>query len=62
MNSKGKSIEESIIDISAEHVKELEDELLKLGIENAFLKELRTLRLEDASIHIFYIKKSQLTQ
>ena len=32
---------------SAEHVKELEDELLKLRIENAFLKELRRLRLED---------------
>ena len=32
---------------SAEHVKELEEELLKLRIENAFLKELRRLRLED---------------
>lgn len=30
-----------IVDTSAEHVKELEDELLKLRIENAFLKELR---------------------
>lgn len=28
-------------------MKELEDELLKLRIENAFLKELRRLRLED---------------
>ena len=37
----------SVVDISAEHVKELEDELLKLRIENAFLKELRRLRLED---------------
>ncbi len=35
------------IDTSAEHVKKLEDELLKLKIENAFLKELRRLRLED---------------
>ena len=35
------------IDTSAEHVRELEDELLKLRIENAFLKELRRLRLED---------------
>ena len=35
------------IDTSAEHVKELEDEILKLRIENAFLKELRRLRLED---------------
>ena len=38
---------ETPIDTSAEHVKELEDELLKLRIENAFLKELRRLRLED---------------
>ena len=35
------------IDISVEHVKHLEEELLKLRIENAFLKELRRLRLED---------------
>ena len=35
------------IDTSVEHVKQLEDELLKLRIENAFLKELRRLRLED---------------
>ena len=34
------------MDTSAEHVKELEDELLKLRIENAYLKELRRLRLE----------------
>lgn len=40
-------LEESSIDTSAEHVRELEDELLKLRIENAFLKELRRLRLED---------------
>jgi transposase len=39
--------EEKPIDTSAEHVKELEDELLRLRIENAFLKELRRLRLED---------------
>ena len=38
---------ETTVDTSAEHVKELEDELLKLRIENAFLKELRRLRLED---------------
>ena len=38
---------ETPVDTSAEHVKELEDELLKLRIENAFLKELRRLRLED---------------
>ena len=35
------------IDISAEYVKDLEDELLKLRIENTFLKEARRLRLED---------------
>ena len=35
------------VDTSMEHVRELEDELLKLRIENAFLKELRRLRLED---------------
>ncbi len=40
-------LEERKLDTSAEHVKELEDELLKLRIENAFLKELRRLRLED---------------
>lgn len=41
------SIIESPVDTTAEHVKELEDELLKLRIENSFLKELRRLRLED---------------
>ena len=35
------------VDVSIEYVKELEDELLELRIENAFLKELRRLRLED---------------
>ena len=39
--------EEAPVDTSAKHVKELEDELLKLRIENAFLKELRRLRLEE---------------
>ena len=46
-NGQSEHIEVSSIDTSAEHVKELEDELLKLKIENAFLKELRRLRLED---------------
>jgi Transposase and inactivated derivatives len=41
------SSEVTAIDTSAEHVKQLEDELLKLRIENAYLKELRRLRLED---------------
>ena len=46
-NTHNKLVEESSVDTSAEHVKELEEELLKLRIENAFLKELRRLRLED---------------
>ena len=33
--------------MEAERLKQLEDELLKLRIENAYLKELRRLRLED---------------
>ena len=47
INNKKQLIENNDIDTSIEHVKELEDELLKLRIENAFLKELRRLRLED---------------
>ena len=45
--SSAQPIEIKEIDTSAEHVKELEDELYKLRLENAFLKELRRLRLED---------------
>lgn len=37
-------------DTSAEHIKQLEDELLKLRIENAYLKELRRLRLEEEAL------------
>ena len=33
--------------ISEEYVKELEDQLLQLRIENAFLKEARRLRLAE---------------
>ena len=40
------SSESTPVDVSDEHVKQLEDELLKLRIENAYLKELRRLRLE----------------
>ena len=47
IDSEAQETEERIVDTSAEHIKELEDELLKLRIENAFLKELRRLRLED---------------
>ena len=37
-------------DTSAERVKLLEDEVLKLRIENAYLKELRRLRLEEEAL------------
>ena len=47
INSGIQTSEEKTVDTSVEHVKELEDELLKLRIENAFLKELKRLRLED---------------
>ena len=52
MNSKDIKIrteqnETDFVDTRAEYVKQLEDELLKLRIENAFLKELRRLRLEE---------------
>ena len=45
-----KSNEEKPVDTSAEHVKELEYEILKLRIENAYLKELRRLRLEEEAL------------
>ena len=45
-----KSNEEKPVDASVEHIKELEDELLKLRIENAYLKELRRLRLEEEAL------------
>ncbi|WP_242967397.1 IS3 family transposase [Fastidiosipila sanguinis] len=38
IDNKAQEAEERIVDTSAEHVKELEDELLKLRIENAFFK------------------------
>ena len=38
------------VDTSTQHVKQLEDELLKLKIENAYLKELRRLRLEEEAL------------
>ena len=42
------TLDETItVDTSAEHIKQLEDELLRLRIENAYLKELRRLRLEE---------------
>ena len=42
--------ETTSINISAEYIKQLEDELLKLRIENAYLKELRRLRLEEETL------------
>ena len=45
-----KSDEKMLVDTSVEHVKELEDENLKLRIENAYLKELRRLRLEEEAL------------
>lgn len=50
IDSKTQKTEERIVDTSAEHVKELEDELLKLRIEDASLKELRRLRLEEEAL------------
>ena len=44
------TVDETTVDTSAEHVKQLEDELLKLRIENAYLKELRRLRLEEEAL------------
>lgn len=37
-------------ELTAERLKELEDENLKLRIENAYLKELRRLRLEEETL------------
>ena len=48
--SKESSDVNSSVDTIAEHVKQLEDELLKLRIENAYLKELRRLRLEEEAL------------
>ena len=47
---KTESAEIVSVDTTAEHVKQLEDELLKLKIENAYLKELRRLRLEEEAL------------
>ena len=49
-NNSTPNIENKPIDTSAEHIKELEDELLKLRIENAYLKELRRLHLEEEAL------------
>lgn len=44
------STDEATVDTRKEYVKQLEDELLKLRIENAYLKELRRLRLEEEAL------------
>lgn len=53
-NSKSLSTEENnsttIIDTSAQHVKQLEEDNLKLRIEIAYLKEVRRLRLEEEAL------------
>ena len=45
-----KTVNVTHVDTSAEHIKQLEEELLKLRIENAYLKELRRLRLEEEAL------------
>ena len=42
--------ETNVSDVSTERIRQLEDELLKLRIESAYLKELRRLRLEDETL------------
>ena len=49
-SGSAKQIEEIPVDTSVEHIKELEDENLRLRIENAYLKELRRLRLEEEAL------------
>lgn len=48
--STSKINEEKNVDTSVEYIKQLEDENLKLRIENAYLKELRRLRLEEETL------------
>ena len=50
IKNASKTNEEDHVDTSVKHIKELEDELLKLRIENAYLKELRRLRLEEEAL------------
>ena len=50
LKNPSNSNEEKPVDTSTEHIKELEYELLKLRIENAYLKELRRLRLEEEAL------------
>ena len=50
INQSSKTNKENSVDTSKEYVKKLEDELLKLRIENAYLKELRRLCLEEEAL------------
>ena len=50
LKKPSKTNEEEFVDTSAKHIKELEDENLRLRIENAYLKELRRLRLEEEAL------------
>ena len=45
-----KAMQQTAVDTSSEHLKELENENLRLRIENAYLKELRRLRLEEETL------------
>ena len=50
-NKKSSTPVETVpVDTGVERIKQLEDELLKLRIENAYLKELRRLRLEEEAL------------
>lgn len=50
LKKPSKTVEATPVDTSAEHIKELEDENLKLRIEVAYLKELRRLCLEEEAL------------
>ena len=50
LKKPSKTNEEEPVDTSVKHIKELEDENLRLRIENAYLKELRRLRLEEEAL------------
>ena len=49
-NSYSVNIDNPDVAADKEHIKQLEDELLRLRIENAYLKELRRLRLEEEAL------------
>lgn len=54
-NIDEKTANSTLIDTSAEHINELENKLLKLRIENVYLKELRRLSLKEETL----LKKQQ---